>query len=176
MDGVVKIVITGPESSGKSWLSQRLAQKHNTPWAAEHARTYLEKHGPEYDFSTLRKIARGHKEHQQQIIEQARDLVFLDTDLINFKIWSRVVFQKEDPWINEQSRQEADHRYLILFPDLPWEKDSLREHPGQRQYLFNCHLEEVAQSKRPYRIIKGQGEDRFDHALEALNQLLITKG
>ena len=172
MDGISKIVITGPESSGKSWLSERLAKHFKTLWAPEYARIYLEENGPAYTFSTLQEIARAHKKHQQEIIEKAQNLVFLDTDLVNFNIWSRVIFHKTDHWINQHSKEETEHQYLILFPDLPWENDPLREHPDDRQYLFDLHLREIAQLGRPYRIIKGYGECRLKNAIQATKEFM----
>ncbi len=172
MDGVKKIVVTGPESSGKSQLSQLLAQHFQTIHIPEYARMYLEKNGPEYNFDQLREIAKKHKAFQSGKMKEADELVFLDTDLINFSVWSQVAFGKVDEWVEKACKLEVDHIYLILYPDLSWEPDPLREHPHQRQFLFEKHRQAVADAGRPYRIIKGLGKQRLENAIQATNELI----
>ena len=47
---IKKIVIIGPESTGKSSLCAALAKHYETIWAKEYAREYLEKNGKDYAF------------------------------------------------------------------------------------------------------------------------------
>ncbi|MGB0176596.1 MAG: hypothetical protein ACPF9D_05480, partial [Owenweeksia sp.] len=75
-------------------------------------------------------------------------------------------------WISQQCREESDHQYLIMFPDLPWQSDPLREHPNDRQYLFDLHLREVAQLGRPYRVIRGSGKRRLENGIKATRELI----
>ena len=56
---IKKIVVIGPESTGKSTLSQQLAEHYKTAWIPEYAREYLLKNGTEYSFDDLYKIAKG---------------------------------------------------------------------------------------------------------------------
>lgn len=167
-----KIVLTGPESSGKSWLAKNLAKHFNTPWVPEYARVYLKKQGPDYTFETLEEIIKGHLAHQQKYIEQAEGLVFLDTDLINFKVWEEVVFGKTHDFLEEAITQEQDHLYLLTYPDLPWEADPLRENPENRLKIFELHKMEIEKLGRPYKIIGGPIEKRLSNALSELEDLL----
>ncbi len=59
MESIKKIVVIGPESTGKSTLCEKLADHYNTLWVPEYAREYLEKHGPEYTYEDLYDIAAG---------------------------------------------------------------------------------------------------------------------
>lgn len=172
MDGLKKIIITGPESTGKSWLTKKLGEHFNAPFADEYARHYLEKHGPEYDFDTLAKIISGHKQHQHDAISQATEIVFLDTDLINFKIWEEVVFGKTHVFLDHGIKNESDHLYLVTYPDIPWEADPQRENPENRLELFDLHIQKIKELNRPFEIVKGDYEQRFENALTALNKLL----
>ncbi|HMX36032.1 MAG TPA: AAA family ATPase, partial [Ferruginibacter sp.] len=49
----------GPESTGKSMLSEKLAAHYGTIWVKEYAREYLLTHGKNYSFENLLDIARG---------------------------------------------------------------------------------------------------------------------
>lgn len=171
MDGLKKIIITGPESTGKSWLTKKLGEHFNAPFAGEYARHYLEKHGSAYGFDTLEKMIKGHKAHQQEAIQQADEVVFLDTDLLNFKIWEELVFGKTHDFLEKEISCESDHLYLLTYPDIPWESDPLRENPENRMELFELNLELIKKLNRPYEVVKGDYKQRFENALTALNKL-----
>ena len=164
MGAPLKIVVTGPESSGKSSLVKHLAEHFKIPFVPEYARIYLEREGSKYDFDTVSQIAKLHWKYQQDAIKEDRTLFLLDTDLINFMVWQEVVFGKHDPWIDRMIEQEAEHRYLICYPDIPWEPDPLRENRNNRSQLFDLHLNEIQTRSRPYRIVKGEGVERLAEA------------
>ncbi len=168
-----KIVLTGPESSGKSWLAQNLARHFiKTSWAPEYARIYLEEHGPSYTFESLGQIIKGHLTHQQKYIKQAEGLIFLDTDLINIKVWEEVVFGKTHDFLEEAIQKEKDHLYLLTYPDLPWKADPLRENPENRIDIFERHKAEIESKDRLYKVIRGQNHQRLANSIEAVNSLI----
>ncbi len=167
-----KIVLTGPESSGKSQLCRQLAQHYNCSYAPEYARFFLEQYQKRYDFDLLLTIVREHLAFQQKKIEEADNLIFLDTDLLNFKIWEQEVYGKVHPFIEEKIPEEKNHSYLLLYPDIPWEADPLRENPDNRPYLFERHKSLLEELNRPFRIIKGDGAQRFKNALSAIDELI----
>jgi NadR type nicotinamide-nucleotide adenylyltransferase len=172
MSDLRKIVLTGPESSGKSWLAQNLARHFNEPWAPEYARIYLEEHGSNYTFDTLEQIIKGHLAHQQKYIEKTESIIFLDTDLINFEVWEEVVFSKTHDFLEKAIQKEHDHLYLLTYPDLPWEADPLRENRDNRLEIFERHKMEIEKRGRAYKIIRHQNDHRLTHAIEAVNNLL----
>lgn len=172
MDSLKKIVISGPESTGKSWLTKKLGEHFNVPFADEFARHYLEEYGSEYDFNTLEKIILGHKAYQQKTIEKSQSLVFLDTDLLNFKIWEELVFGKIHDFLIEEIANESDHLYLLTYPDIPWESDPLRENPENRLELFELNLSLIKKLNRPYQIVKGNYQERLQNALKAIDHLI----
>ena len=65
-----KIVIIGPESTGKSTLCKQLAEHYKTLWCPEFAREYLLKHGMNYTFDDLLTIAKGQLALENQYIEE----------------------------------------------------------------------------------------------------------
>jgi nicotinamide riboside kinase len=56
---VKKVVVIGPESTGKSTLCSMLAAHYNTIWCHEYAREYLLNNGTDYTYNDLLTIARG---------------------------------------------------------------------------------------------------------------------
>ena len=65
---VKKIVIIGPESTGKSTLCKLLAAHFNTIWVKEYAREYLLKNGTNYTFENLLDIAKGQVRNEELVI------------------------------------------------------------------------------------------------------------
>lgn len=163
------VVVSGPESSGKSQLCRELSTALNLPWVKEYARSYLEQEGPDYDFATFLKIYQGHIAQQKKAIDHSQaPLLFLDTDSIHYQVWCKRVFKQNSPIISRQMAQESHHHYLLCKPDLPWVADPLRENPEDRDQLFLEYQEIIQSWQRPMAIVSGQKKERLSNALDAL--------
>ncbi|MDO6563616.1 ATP-binding protein [Amphritea sp. 1_MG-2023] len=169
-----RIVLTGAESSGKSTLTEQLSQWLDLPFASEYARVYLTQHGPDYDLEELIRLSVLHQHYQQLQVPPTLPLGIFDTDLINYKIWTEVVFGQCPKLIADALAEETSHVYLLCKPDIPWAADPLREHPraDDRHRLFQRHLTEIQRLNRPYEIIDGIGHQRLINAKAALKRLL----
>jgi NadR type nicotinamide-nucleotide adenylyltransferase len=174
-----KIVVTGPESTGKSSLCEALAAHFHTGWVPEYAREYLLTHGREYQPEDLSRIARGQLEledrHAREAGSAGQELLFLDTDLYVIKVWSEFVFDRCDPWILDQIATRHYDAYLLCCTDLPWEKDELREYPDPaiRQRLFHIYRETLIQQSVPWAQVSGQGDERIAAGIAAVRRLLL---
>jgi len=77
------ILITGPESSGKSTLAKRLGMQFDFLVLDEYARDYLEQHGPTYTQETILDIAKKYASCDPFILNKldafTPDLVLLCT-------------------------------------------------------------------------------------------------
>ncbi|MFK5925226.1 MAG: ATP-binding protein [Desulfuromusa sp.] len=169
---MLRIVITGAESAGKSSLTQHLGEVFGLPYALEYARYYLEKNSSEYDLERLKKISRLHLSYQQEKVPISAPCGIFDTDLINYKIWAEEVFGCCPAEIKTGIEQESSHVYLLCKPDLPWKADSLRENPSDYQRLYQRHRNEIIRLNRPYEEIEGSGQQRMANAEAALWRLL----
>src|SRR5688500_2464937 len=125
-----KIVILGPESTGKSTLAGQLAEHYNTVWCPEFAREYLLQLGRTYTFDDLLKIAYGQLELEDTMETQARNgLYIIDTDMYVMKVWCEVAFNNCHTWILKQIVKRRYDLYMLCNTDLPWVQDGLREYP-----------------------------------------------
>jgi len=172
-----KIVIIGPESTGKSSLCAELAAHYKTGWLQEYAREYLLTNGKEYQFDDLIKIAEGQLLAEDKFITEQKSVnpdkpVFLDTDLYVMKVWSEFVFNKCDNRIlSSIARREYD-LYLLCDTDLPWTADELREYPDyeSRKKLFHFYRDALIQQHVPWRLIRGQEEQRSVLAINLIDE------
>lgn len=164
-----KIVVIGPESTGKSTLSQDLALALDTLWVPEYARTYLEKNGATYQFNDLAEIAKGQLISEDKLAEDAHKQLICDTDLYVLKVWSEHKYGKTDSFILHNIASRKYDAYILCDIDMPWEADPLREHPDQemRRYFFELYKDIVIHSGKPFIIASGNQEERLARSLQA---------
>ena len=162
---MIKIIVTGPESSGKTTLCKALSKYFNLPFSKEYAREYLDALSRNYNQDDLLKMAKGQLQAENR-------MQLLDTDLITFKIWSEYKYGSCDKWIlNQIKKQESKKRfYLLCKPDIPWEKDSQRENPNDRENLFKVYKKEIGSLGREYFIV--EGENRTENSISEISSLM----
>ena len=178
MKKIRKVVIIGPESTGKSTLCEKLAAHYNTVWVKEYAREYLLKNGTDYKFENLYEMAQGQLLGEDKAIQNLStesNIVFIDTDIYVMKVWSEFVFNKCDNRILTEIIKREYDLYLLCSTDLPWTKDELREYPDNeiREKLFLYYKEEMTEQKTPWVIINGLNEARLEHAINAIDKILF---
>lgn len=169
-----KIVIIGPESTGKSTLSASLAAYYHTAWVPEFARTYLEKLGRPYEQKDLLQMAKGQLLLEEEQMQRARRLLFCDTDLHVIKVWSEHKYGDCDPWILRQISERKYDFYLLTGIDLPWQEDPLREYPQAREraYFYQVYRDIVINSGVPWAEISGSGEQRLQKSVAAVEAFM----
>ena len=148
---LLKIIVIGPESSGKTTLCNELSKHFNLPFSKEYAREYLENLNSNYTQDDLLKIAKGQ-------LQTENGLQLLDTDLITLKIWSEYKYGSCDNWILTQiEKQKTENRfYLLCSPDIPWQADKQRENPNDREEIFKIYKEELDDLEHTYFIVDGK--------------------
>lgn len=172
---LIKIAITGPEATGKTWLTKKLAEHYKTSFAPEFARSYLEKLNRAYGIRDLDKIAIGQIENERNAIKTGKDIVFFDTDLLVLKIWSQFRFGRVSELIEDLDKKINYDFHLLCYPDIEWEHDPLRESPdsAERRLLFGMYLKELrTDASSKFTIIKGHGESRLIEAIHSVNRYI----
>lgn len=167
-----RIAVTGPESTGKSMLAESLAKHFNTVWVPEYARAYLQYLNRPYEYSDILNIAKGQLSSEKMMEIKANKLLFCDTECIVTKIWSEFKYHRCDPWIIAQITDHPYDLYLLCDVDLPWEYDPLREHPEERNVLFDLYKRELELHDLNYSIVSGLGQSRMQCAVEIIKEKL----
>ena len=184
-----KIVIIGPESTGKSTLCAQLAAHYNTIWIEEYAREYLLTNGREYTFNNLLDVARGQIEKEEagvknilysrkhsliSDVDGQPNLLFIDTDMYVLKVWCEFVFNRCHHWILNRIVERKYDLYLLCDVDLPWVKDELREYPDlvTRKKLYHHYKDLIINQQVPWVNISGNYEQRLQQAIDAVSGII----
>jgi NadR type nicotinamide-nucleotide adenylyltransferase len=168
---IKKIVVIGPESTGKSTLCEQLAEHFNTIWCPEYARAYLNENGKEYSYDDLLKIAEGQLILEDALIENVRNnIYFIDTNLYVMKVWCEYVFEKCHQFILDSIVEREYDLYLLCNIDLPWSFDELREYPEEasRRELYDIYKDILINQKTPWVEISGNYDERLQKAIAEL--------
>ncbi|MEM6523639.1 MAG: ATP-binding protein [Bacteroidota bacterium] len=167
-----KIVITGPECTGKTTLAKALAEHYKTKWVPEYARQYLDELDREYREEDLLKIAKGQLKLEDQIGKECNGLLFCDTDLTVLKIWQEYKYGRCFEEILSKLKTRKYKLHLLLAPDVPWEFDFQRENPNDRKKLFKMYESELATGQYTYQTISGNFDSRVQKAIKAIDTLI----
>lgn len=167
--GILKIAIVGPESTGKSTLTQELARFYNEPWVPEIARDYISNLNRPYTLNDITQLAGLQLQAEQEKIKSAKKYLFCDTTLLVNKIWASFVFQQIPDKIIELYQPQNYALHLLCDIDLPWEDDPLREHPLHRKELLEYYLNELKESHAHYFLIHGLEAQRTKNAIEIIS-------
>ena len=159
-----KIIITGPESSGKTTLCEQLSNHFNIPFTKEFARSYIDNLDRIYMIGDLLSI--GKEQLKSELNSQ-----LLDTDLITIKIWSEYKYGRCDKWILDQiEKQKTEKRfYLLCKPDIFWQPDKQRENPNDREALFKIYKQELENLGHDYFIV--EGENRTENSILKISSI-----
>jgi len=173
MQTLKKIVVLGPESTGKSSLCEALAKHYNTNWCPEYARQYLSENGTDYSYENLLTIAKGQLNDEDEYVQKTKDLLIIDTDMYVMKVWCEYVFNNCHPFILEKINERKYDAYLLCDIDLPWTADEMREYPneGPRKELFTIYKEMLMNQKTPWGIVSGTGAERTQNAIALITKL-----
>ncbi len=128
----LRIVLFGPESTGKSTLAEHLAARFDEPWSREYVRQYWDEHAGVITAADLEAIGRGQLAGELAAQTAARRVVFHDTDLLTCRLWDDLLFAGHCPeWVRREGDARARSAALYLFcdTDLPWAPDPQRVFP-----------------------------------------------
>ncbi len=177
---IVKVVLFGPESTGKTTLSTQLARHYNTVWAPEFAREYLQNKWNNQrktcENSDLIPIAIGQMKLENELVKKADKVLICDTDLLETKVYSQEYYGGfVDPKLDKAAKENKYDLYLLTYIDTPWEADDLRDRPEIRLEMFNAFEKALKDHNKNYILLKGDKETRLEKAIGAIDKILATR-
>ncbi len=174
-----RVVLIGPECTGKTRLAGELAALYGVPWSREYAREYVDRHGAALGYADVEPIGRGQKHAEDVAIAraaaEAAPLVILDTDLVSTAVYSRHYYADCPSWIEEQAARRLAELYLLHHVDVPWTADGWqREQPERRGELFERFRATLGASGARVARVRGASDERRRRAVQAIDAVLVA--
>ncbi len=172
-----RVCLFGPESTGKSVLAERLAERYATRFVPEYARSYLDPGDGACVPADIAVIARGQQASEAAIAPTARKVLFCDTDILLTGIWSRMLFGACPGWIDEAAAALRYDLTLLCDIDVPWDDDGQRyfpDRPRRERFFQLCH-DALDRLGRSYVRLSGPWDGRFETACAAVDDLLVEE-
>ncbi|MDX1271226.1 AAA family ATPase [Bizionia paragorgiae] len=177
---IIKVVLFGPESTGKTTLSKQLATHYNTVWVQEYAREYLQKkwdaEGKICEPKDMLPIAKGQIANENRQAQLANKVLICDTDLLESKVYSEVYYSGYcDPILEKYALENTYDIYFLTYIDTPWENDDLRDKPEERLAMFNTFEQALKTHNRHYVVLKGDETTRLQTAIKHIDKLIARE-
>jgi len=174
---LLKVVIYGPESTGKTTLTRQLASHYQTTWVEEFARDYLQNKWDQKkevcSRADLPVIVAGQIQSENEAIIKAKRILICDTNILVTRVWSETHFNGYcDPQIAACCTKFHYDYYLLTGIDVPWQKDDLRDRPNDRQMMFDYFKNTLDQLRQNYSVLEGNQELRLQKAIDIIDKLL----
>ena len=167
-----RIAFVGPESTGKTTLSQTMATLHHTEWVREYMRLYLQekwdKQRAVCTWEDLLPIAKGQVHLENEALSKAKQYLFCDTCLLELVIYSYIYYGKCEPIIEQHALSHKYDHIFLTYIDTPWVADDLRDKPHEREEVFAFFKDFLEKKSIPFHLLKGNIDDR----VEQINQKL----
>ena len=174
---LIKVVLFGPESTGKTTMSELLAKHYNTVWVPEYAREYLQNkwnnERKTCEDTDLLPIARGQIKLENELALKADKVLICDTDLLETKVYSEEYYGGiVHPELDKYALKNQYDLYLLTNIDTPWEADDLRDRPEQREEMYAAFENALINNNRPFIRLNGDIKTRLKVAVMAIDELM----
>lgn len=172
---VLRVCITGSESTGKTTLCEHLAQHYATSWVAEYGREYTLlrfRSGltGQWEPDEFVHIAIEQQRREDEAARSANKLLFCDTDALSTAIWyERYLDRVPDTWPLPPPKIAL---YLIPYPDVPFVPDEIRDGEHMRYWMYERFIAEFERRMQPYVVLRGSYDERETQAIAAIDAFI----
>ncbi len=173
-DLITRVVFVGAPSTGKTTLAQHLARRYNTTWMREYGREYWETHNIDHRLPVedLVTIAEEHRRIEEEIVQEANGILFVDTEAITTSLFSRYYHGRSLPRLEQLANESPTHYDLFFLcdDDFPYADTPDRSGEANQKLFQQWFLDELAWRKVPFLTLHGSIEERITQASRVLDR------
>lgn len=171
---ILRVTLTGSESTGKTRLAERLAQFYHTAWSREFSREYASHKGAPLDASDVEPIARGQMRLEEEALQRAHEIVLLDTDLVSTVVYAEHYYGSCPGWVKRAARERLADLYLLCDIDVAWIPDPQRDRRNAREQIHRAFEDTLQQFGARYALLQETWEEREVRAIDAIDALRLS--
>ncbi|HEY4217270.1 MAG TPA: ATP-binding protein [Gemmatimonadaceae bacterium] len=171
---MIRVVLTGSESTGKTTLAGQLSRHFGAPLIPEFVRDYVARKAAPVSFGDHGPIARGQMALEDVHAESTQPLAVQDTDLLSTVVYCEHYFGTCPAWIVDEAAARRPDLYLLCEIDVPWIADDVRDRGHMRDEMQALFRAAVGTTGVPTAAITGNWDERFQRAVDAIDSLLLT--
>ena len=174
---VRRVCLIGPESTGKTTLAERLADRYRTTFVPEYGRAYTLDKLRSSESNRWRESEFVHIAREQQ--RRSPGIVVCDTDAFATQIWLERYLgdtatsdgPSETP-VGWPTRDRPMDLYLLEDPNVPFVADEIRDGERLRTWMFDRFRRELERRALRYEILRGSYAQREAQAVTAIDALV----
>lgn len=167
---VRKICFYGPESTGKSTMAIKMAERYQTEFVPEVARELITSN--EFSTDDIIRIGIAHAERIAEKVKSANKILFCDTDAITTQIYSSHYLNTVPDVLFELERKVRYDLYFLMDIDVPWVADGLRDLGNRREDMMAVFKNALEERGIPYVLVKGNYTEREEIIVTGIDRLL----
>lgn len=175
-DALIRIVLTGSESVGKTTLGTQLAARYHVACVPEFARDFAVAKGGPLDAGDHDAMARGQIAREDAYIAHAvargDRLLLQDTDLVSTVVYCLHYAGHCPAFVEAAARSRLATHYLLLETDVPWVADGVRDREHQRAEVQTLFRHTLARFGVPVTVLQGTWDERVTTAVAFIDALL----
>lgn len=169
---VKKICFYGAESTGKSVMTKRMAEKYQTVFVPEVAREMITSNT--FNREDIMAIGREQTARLFQQVKKANKVLICDTDVITTQVYSRHYLKVVPSILYEFERMVQYDLYFLFEIDTEWVSDGLRDQGSAeaREHMHRVFKDELDRRKINYITVRGNWEEREKIVTQAIDLIL----
>ena len=172
----IKIVLIGPESTGKTTLALKLAQHYQAVFVPEYSRIYAENQllcNRSLTKDDVMPIAEGQMQLENSLAPKADTVLVCDTDLLETQVYAETYYAEAlFPELEKYARQNTYDLYFLTNVDVPWESDKVRDKPHHRESMLLAFENALKACDKPYVLLTGPTKERFALATKHIDAIV----
>ena len=157
-----KVLVFGPESTGKTTLCKMLTAEFDGALVPEYARTWLKGREDNFGLADMEIIAKGQCAAEAAALKRGKPFVFCDTDALTTALWCQELFGSGPESVSRLAAESSYDLVLLLDVDVPWVDDALRLRPENREQFMERCKQALVEAGREFVVVSGDWDARWE--------------